>query len=340
MRRLYYLSITSWNNSDDFKLVNIIKLGFEEGKMKKFLKIISVVLVVVVLLLIIFFTYLKNKPAVPKNYQSTTELGGNIEKKYMANGKYEVARKEERTLLSFNKFLVFYPKELETANKKYPVIVIANGSGTPLSKYTAVAEHYASWGFIVIGTEEHHSWNAFGAEMSLRYLERMNDNQKIENIVSTFYEKVDFEKVGIIGHSQGGVGVINAITDTKHKEIYKTAISLSPANKDLAHNLFWDYDATKIDIPILLISGEGGGDDWVVKGEQLVEIYNDIHSQKLAMRRKNTPHNEVLYKPDGYITAWFMWRLQEDEYAAKAFTGDKPEILENQFYTDQKIDLK
>ena len=133
MRRLYYLSITSWNNSDDFKLVNIIKLGFEEGKMKKFLKIISVVLVVVVLLLIIFFTYLKNKPAVPKNYQSTTELGGNIEKKYMANGKYEVARKEERTLLSFNKFLVFYPKELETANKKYPVIVIANGSGTPLS---------------------------------------------------------------------------------------------------------------------------------------------------------------------------------------------------------------
>lgn len=308
--------------------------------MKMIWKIIGIILFVSFLIVITISIYLKNKPAVPEDYQTTMEIGAEIEKKYMGNGKYEVAIIKEGTLLSFGKFLIFYPKELETTNKKYPVIVIANGSGTPLSKYTTVAEHYASWGFIVIGTEELHSWNAFGAEMSIRYLERMNENQRIADKDSKFYQKVDFENVGIIGHSQGGVGVINAITDTKNKDIYKTAISLSPTNKELAHDLFWDYDASKISIPIMLISGEGGGDDWVVTGEQLTEIYNDIHGDKVAMRRRKTPHGEVLYKTDGYTMAWFMWQLQGDTEAAKAFTGDKPEILTNQFYTDQKIDIK
>ena len=52
-------------------------------------------------------------------------------------------------------------------------------------------------------------------------------------------------------------------------------------------------------IPIMLIAGEGGGDDWVVTGEQLQAIYDDIPDNKIMLRRKNTVHNEVLYAPDG-----------------------------------------
>lgn len=90
----------------------------------------------------------------------------------------------------------------------------------------------------------------------------------------------------------------------------------------------------------MLVSGEGGGDDLVVTGDQLTAIYNDIQSDKVAMRRKNTVHNEVLYKADGYVTAWFMWQLQGDTEAAKAFLGEQPEISTNPYYTDQKIDIK
>ena len=307
--------------------------------MKKVLRVLGIILIIIAVAVFAVLKLLGSKPAVPEDYQNTTEIGGDIEKKYMANGPYKVSVKEEGTLLDFGKFWIYYPSELTETNKEYPVIVICNGSGTPLSKYPTVAEHYASWGFIVIGTEEMNSWNAFGAEMSIRYLERMNENQKIEDTESIFYQKVDFNNVGIVGHSQGGVGVINAITDTKHKDIYKCAVSLSPTNKTLAHNLFWDYDASEIQIPILLISGEGGGDDWVVTGEQLVEIYDDIPDNKIAVRRKSTPHNEVLYKPDGYITAWFMWHLQGDQNAAKAFIGYDPELLSNPLYQDQKLGL-
>ena len=308
--------------------------------MKKAFMIIGLVFLAVIVIGSIILKILGNRPAAPADYQKTVQTGGDIEKKYMANGPYEVSTYENAVLQEFGKFIVYYPSELETSPKKYPVIVMCNGSGTPMSRYPAVPKHMASWGFIVIGTEENYSWNAFGADMCLRYLERWNDNEKNEDTENVFYQKIDFDNVGVVGHSQGGVGVINAVTDTAHKNVYKAAVSLSPTNKELAHNLFWDYDASLINIPIMLISGEGGGDDWVVTGEQLQAIYDDIRSAKLMARRLNTIHNEVLYTANGYVTAWFMWHLQEDEYAAGAFIGENPEIMNNSLYQDQKQSLQ
>lgn len=283
---------------------------------------------------------LSNKQAAPKNYQTKVQTGGTIEKKYMANGPFAVSSNEDGALQVFEKYLTFYPSELETKAGKWPVIVICNGSGTPLSKYATVAEHFASWGFIVIGTEEKYSWNAFGAEMSLRYLEIMNGNEEVGDKSSVLYQKIDFEHIGIIGHSQGGVGVISAITNTEHKDVYKTAVALSPTNIELARSIMWDYNASKIQVPIMLVSGEGGGDDWVVTGEQLKDIYDEISESKLMVRRKSTPHGETLYSANGYACAWFMWQLKGDTDASSAFIGVSPEIMNNPLYQDQRISIR
>lgn len=308
--------------------------------MKKVLKVIRIILLAIIVALLIIWKLLSSRPNVPENYQQTVKTGGEIEQKYMADGSYAVSVHEDKTLQNFIKFTVYYPTELESTDRTYPVIVLCNGTGVPLSKYSAVAKHYASWGFIVIGTEETYSWNAFGAEMCLRYLERWNENARIGDADSIFYQKVDFSNVGVVGHSQGGVGVMNAITCTEHQTVYKTAVALSPTNKELAASLMWDYDATLIDIPFLLVSGAGGGDDWVVTGEQLDAIYDDIPgTHKVKMRRENTPHGEVLYSVDGYVTAWLMWHLQGDEEAARAFIGETPEITVNPLYQDQRISL-
>lgn len=309
--------------------------------MKKVLKIIGVALLIVIIAIIALLRYIGNKPAAPTDYQQNVEIGGAIEAAYMANGSFEVSVYEEPVLQVFKKYVIYYPAELETSDKQYPVIVICNGSGTPISKYPAVPKHYASWGFIVIGTEEENAWNGFGSEMSIRHLQRLNDNEQIEEgKANIFYHKVDFSNVGIVGHSQGGVGVLNAITAQVHKDIYKAAVSLSPTNKELAHALEWDYDASLVNVPIMLISGAGGGDDWVVTGEQLESIYNDIAGNKIMVRRNNTVHNEVLYSPDGYVTAWFMWHLQDDQDAAKAFVGADAEILINLLYQDQQVKMQ
>lgn len=313
----------------------------KETGLKKVIKIVGVFLLAIIIGIAALLKYLGSRPAAPTDYQQSIETGGEIEAKYMANGSFEVSVYEEPVLQVFKKYVIYYPAELETSGKQYPVIVICNGSGTPISKYPAVPKHYASWGFIVIGTEEENAWNGFGAEMSIRHLQRLNDNEQIEEgKTNIFYQKVDFPNVGIVGHSQGGVGVLNAITAQAHKDVYKAAVSLSPTNKELAHALEWDYDATLVDVPIMLISGAGGGDDWVVTGEQLENIYDDIADHKIMVRRNNTVHNEVLYAPNGYVTAWFMWHLQDDQDAAKAFAGEHPEILNNTLYQDVAVSLK
>lgn len=111
---------------------------------------------------------------------------------------------------------------------------------------------------------------------------------------------------------------------------------ISPTNKALAQNLLWDYDATQIRVPTLLLSGASGGDDWVVTGSQLEEIYDAIPATKIMLRRKNTAHGEMLYAANGYVTAWFLYWLQDDQTAGNAFFSTTPEILENPCYQDQK----
>lgn len=308
--------------------------------MKTAFKVIGIIILVIVVLIAAFLIIVSHIPAAPTDYQNTVKTGGEIESAYMKNGSFEVSVYEESVLQGFGKYITYYPTELKTSDKKYPVIVVSNGSGTPISKYPAAQKHLASWGFIVIGTEEESDWNGFAAEMCLRHLKRWNDNEKIGDTESIFYRKVDLENVGIVGHSQGGVGVINAVTTQAHKDVYKAAVSLSPTNKELANNLEWEYDATLVDTPIMLVSGAGGGDDWVVTGEQLEEIYNDVKCDKVMVRRKDTVHNEVLYTANGYVTAWFMWLLQGDENAAKAFIGSDPEIMGNSLYRDQRVKLK
>lgn len=308
--------------------------------MRKALKIIGIIVLILIVGISILLKFLGSRPVVPANYTQDTETGGPIEAKYMATGSHEVSTYEEPVLQGFSKYTIDYPTELETTDEKYPVIVVCNGSGTPISKYLSVPEHFASWGFIVIGTEEEYDWSGFSAEMCIRHLQKLNDSESIGENKNIFYQKVDFDNVGIVGHSQGGVGVLNAITAQKHADIYKTAVSLSPTNKELAHNLEWDYDAALVDTPILLIAGAGGEDDWVITGEQLQSIYSDIDRNKVMLRRKDTPHNETLYAANGYVTAWFIWHLQDDDEAAKAFAGDNAEIYMNGLYQDQHANLR
>lgn len=308
--------------------------------MKRGLKIFGIVLLVIIAAGFVVLRYIGSRPAAPEDYQQSVQTGSALEANYMSSGTFDVSVCEEPALQVFKKYLIYYPSELETTNKQYPVIVLCNGSGTPLSKYPAVPRHYASWGFIVIGTEEEYAWNGFGAEMSVRHLEKLNAQQQLEeNRPNIFYQKIDLGHVGIVGHSQGGVGVLNAITAQEHGDIYQAAVSLSPTNKELAHALEWNYDASRIDIPIMLISGAGGGDDWVVTGEQLESIYDDIAGSKVMARRKDTAHNEVLYSAGGYVTAWFMWHLQGDTAASGIFTGTRPDISSNPLYQDQRSSI-
>lgn len=149
-------------------------------------------------------------------------------------------------------------------------------------------------------------------------------------------------KIGITGHSQGGIGVINAITDQKHADIYKAAVILSSTETDMAKAFMWDSDSSLINTNTMMIASTGDFDTAISPLESMQKTYNNITNDvtKVLARRNDCDHGEMLYYADGYVTAWFMWHLQGDEEAAKAFVGDDAEILTNPLYQDQQINLQ
>lgn len=304
--------------------------------MKKVLKVIGIVVLAVIVLIVALLFWLSKRPSVPEKYTEQVPTGGGLEAKYLAMGTHEVSYYESATLNSFQKYEIYYPSDIDQSGP-LPVVVFVNGTGVKGSKYPALQKHMASWGFITIATEEEYAWNGFSAEMCVRYLTVLNGYQEDgkENI---FYGRIDLENIGITGHSQGGTGVINAITDQRHADIYRAAVILSSGgNKLLSQALMWDYDETKIHTPVMMMAATGDADAGLVPLEDLQALFQHIPDDvtKVMARRKDIGHGEMLYYGDGYVTAWFMWQLQGDQDAAKAFVGDSAEILTNPLYQDQ-----
>ena len=102
--------------------------------------------------------------------------------------------------------------------------------------------------------------------------------------------------------------------------------------------LNWNYDVSKIQIPYFMAAGTGlldAGEEGlpeVVEDTQEISI-SPLWSQeenyslipnttpKLRARRTGADHAEMLPWGDGYMTAWFMYWLQGDQEAGKAFFG-------------------
>lgn len=301
-------------------------------------KVVLIVFLSIIVIIVVGLSWLSLKPAVPKNYTSTVKTDGDIEAKYLQNGTYDIEYKEIGALESFKKYEIWYPSDIESSENTFPVVVFCNGTGVKASKYTAVLEHLASWGFIVLATEEEYSWNGFSAEMCLRLAIKLNEQEQFADWESNpFLGKFDLEHIGVSGHSQGGVGAINTATDIKHASMIKAVFAASPPVPDLATDLEWDYDASKIAVPTLLIAATGDVDsNTICPLTGLQQIYNSIPDSvaKLMCRRNDGDHGDMLSYNDGYMTAFFMWQLQGDEEAGKAFIGENAEITTNEYYQD------
>ena len=165
--------------------------------------------------------------------------------------------------------------------------------------------------------------------------EKLNDKE------NPFYHKIDMDNIGITGQSQGGFGVVNAITNHRHADNYRAAVILS-CNAQTNEGLQWEADATLIKVPALIVGTTGNTDALIANPETLKLLYSQIpeETDKMLAFRNDGDHGESLYYMDGYVTAWFMYYLQHDQGAAGAFMGDSAEIRSNAFYQDIESNIK
>lgn len=304
----------------------------------KIVQIIGIILLVIVIVVAAMYLYADNAPVLGKNFTDSIKTGGDIEEHYLHTGGYETTHTTVSADAPIHKYTIYYPCELEENDKEYPMVLLVNGTGGKATKYKPLLEQLASWGFIVVGTQDKGTGTGETTIQALNYMLRENETQS-----SIFYGKIDVDNIGVTGHSQGGAATIRAITMYEESHYFKTAVPLSPVSELTAEQTTnYPYDCADINCPIFLLAGTSGEFeiDIVIPFEQMEKMYDKITVPKIMARRVDMTHDDMLYKAEGYVTAWFMWQLQGDENAARAFVGENPELLTNTMYQDQKIDCE
>lgn len=248
-----------------------------------------------------------------------------IESRYLGYEIYAVSDiKIDLTSIDRVKSLkIYYPNEMVLyPGKKYPLIIMVNGTGWVYEKYEATFKHLSSWGFIVIGNDDPSSGLGDSTIKTLNYMLDLNkDNNSI------FYDKIDIEKIGLSGHSQGGSGVINAITRFPESTYFKCAYAASSPTKPWTDTILsaLKYDCSKVKIPTMMTyEKQTPVNDMIYNFEQF-----DKSLKIIVGINKNANHGDMLVAADSYMTAWFNYILLNDKIAAQGFEGQNAEMLIN-----------
>lgn len=253
-------------------------------------------------------------PAVSRSYNRNT-YPCPVEQKYHENGSYQV------TVHSIDDIHVFVPDSAHSV--PLPTVVMVNGTGLKALYYRPVFEHLASWGFVVIGNDDSNAWNGRSALVSL-------DKAIFQNSIvsSPLYQRIDLDRIGVVGHSQGAMGAINAATEDDR---FKVLYAASCPQKSLAKKLDWSYSMKTISIPTMLVAGTEWIDRHISPLDSLLLLAEELPNTTpmLLGRLKGVEHRYVLHEGDAYMTAWLRHFLANDADAAAALASDNPEILNN-----------
>ncbi|PKM05046.1 MAG: alpha/beta hydrolase [Gammaproteobacteria bacterium HGW-Gammaproteobacteria-6] len=105
---------------------------------------------------------------------------------------------------------IYRPRTLGENGRRHPIIIWGNGTGGSPTTYGSLLEHWASHGFVVGAARTSNAGS--GEEMldCLTYLVEQNGRS-----TGTYAGKLNVNRVGASGHSQGGGGTIMAGRDNR-----------------------------------------------------------------------------------------------------------------------------
>ena len=315
--------------------------------MKKVMIVLIVILLIVVGAGTAGYMYIKSMlPSgdgnndITEGYYLNFKSDAPLEMKYSQPGDYATAYTEFTSdNESIGKVRVWYPADVTVTEKRWPMIMVVNASGTPAASFEPFFPRLASWGFIVVGNEDGQAGSGETASITLDFMLNIPADSVLNG-------KIDYENMGIIGYSQGGAGAICALTNFENGKNYKTIFTGSAAYPTLAKNMGWEYDASKITVPYFMCAGTGKSDDSGTDPEKgfggvsplsaLVENYGKVSDSvtKVRGRAVGAEHEQMLARSDGYMTAWMLWQLAGDEEAGTVFIGENAEILHNANWQD------
>ncbi|QOS78944.1 alpha/beta hydrolase [Paenibacillus sp. JNUCC31] len=262
------------------------------------------------------------------NSVSATFETGSVEEKYALPGTYEVDSLEIKDEQGEKLYRVYSPQSTDVM---HPLIAWGNGTGALPDNYDQLLRHLASWGFIVIDTYSQTTGTGKEIMTAIEYM--LNEN---EARVSPFYHRIQKDRVGAAGHSQGSTGVINAHTNFENGDLIKTVVSI--ALPDLKYCDPEDaYDTSALKVPFFVI---GGTRDFIISpsdSNKLALRNANLHIPTMMAMAKGAAHTAIEQdggQHRGYLTAWMRYWLVDDLVAKDAFVGNHAEIGMNKHWKD------
>lgn len=110
--------------------------------MKKVLKVMGIILGVIILVIAGLFVKNMidaNKPYLSDNYYEAFKSNSPLEQKYAGKGCYAVSKIEIKSNnKNISKISIWYPSELESSDKVWPLILNVNASNNQSAQYPSV----------------------------------------------------------------------------------------------------------------------------------------------------------------------------------------------------------
>lgn len=206
-------------------------------------------------------------------------------------------------------YTIFRPACMR-AGEKYPVITWANGTCGYTHGYAILLGTLASHGFVVVASNS--TWTATaptdGVQLrALDYAKALDEDPR-----SVLYRRLDLERVGAMGHSQGAKATATAAADARIRAA-----------------IFWNT-GTSSNKPFLDISADqdvgsptASSLQTAVDGETKPGAWVFFH-QVLQTGGLSTGHLVLMEQPERVwelAVAWWQWQLSGNTTAKKMFVG-------------------
>lgn len=204
-------------------------------------------------------------------------------------------------------YYIYYPENIKSSKKTYPVLSWANGTMCPPDMYAGLLTELAKGGYIVIASSETMAADGTAQIEALDFVISLNNDSS-----SCAYKKVNTSKLGVIGHSQGGRSSVNAaVKDSR----IKCVVSLAGSN--------YLEEAEPNSAPTLFIAGEK---DMIVSPSQWIQPAYDVAKGPAVYASLNGAiHTTCCTTPEkysSYIINWCNAWLKGDSKALNTFKNN------------------
>ncbi len=214
--------------------------------------------------------------------------------------------------------VVYYPNKILSENKAYPVVVWANGTMCSYDIYEGLLQKIAEGGYIVVANDEKMAADGTAQRASIDFIISENSNSS-----SVLYNKINTNKIGAAGHSQGGRSAVNAASaDGRISCVY----SLAGSN--------YKEEAEKLSVPALFVTGTS---DMIVASDSWVKPAYDVCKGPAVYTSLNgglhitCTTDPAKYSP--YAIDWFDIWLKGDN-SKKAVFRDGGKLSQDSAWVD------